>query len=375
MDLSAYRDISPYWGEDFEAGKKRLLDNKEYLESFVYLLAGSEGNERAKAYLDGIMQGINNAHTYSEFQSMVTAGVMIPTVIARTMSSYTFSGMEGIDAEKGYLYISNHRDIILDCALLDYALLTSNKPLCEMAFGDNLNLNQFVEDLFRLNGGVVVRRDLPMKEKYLETRKLSAYFVELVTEAKRSIWVAQKSGRSKDGIDETHPSIIKMLYLSQRGSGVSFSELINKMNIVPVSISYEYDPNDINKGREEVLRQLHSGTYEKKKYEDLISMSKGMKSPKGKVHLSIGTPLSGDFSTPEDVAREIDRQIHLGYKLWDTNMFSYDYLEGTDRFKSELAGFDGKTFLSHFAHLSPEVRSFVLNSYANPVRMALKEKA
>ena len=224
-----------------------------------------------------------------------------------------------------------------------------------------------------MNGGVIVKRELPMKEKYLESRRLSQYFFELITEAHRSIWIAQKSGRSKDGIDETHPSIIKMLFLSHRGTGVDFSEFINNMNIVPISISYEYDPNDINKGREEVIRLHHDGAYEKKKYEDLISMCKGMKCQKGRVHLSVGTPVTGHFDTPDDVARAIDRQIHLNYRLWDTNMFAYDYLEGTDRYKRELEGFDGKAFLSRFAHLTPEVRSFVLNGYANPVRMALKE--
>ena len=164
-----------------------------------------------------------------------------------------------------------------------------------------------------------------------------------------------------------------MLYLSQKSKGISFSELIDSLNIVPVAISYEYDPNDINKGREEVLREQHNGEYSKKKYEDLISMVRGMKDRKGRVHLSIGTPLKGDFKSAEDVAREIDRQIHLDYKLWDTNLFAYDYLEKTDRFSTELKDFDSQSFLQRFAHLSPDVRDFVLNSYANPVRSRLKE--
>ena len=375
MDIENYRDIAPYWGKDFEDAKQRLIDNKEYLASFLALLGGHDDPDKTRNYLDGVFAGIAKSKTYPDFHMMVTAGVLIPTVIGRTMTSFTSSGAESLDPGKGYLFISNHRDIIMDCALLDYALLIAHKPLCEMAFGDNLIVNQFVEDLFRMNGGVIVKRELPMKEKYLESKRLSRYFVELITEEHRSIWVAQKSGRSKDGIDETHPSIIKMLYLSQRGTGVDFSEFINRMNIVPISISYEYDPNDINKGREEVIRQHHAGEYEKKKYEDLISMCKGMKCQKGKVHLSVGTPLSGTFRTPEEVAEAIDHQIHLNYRLWDTNMFAYDYLEGTDRYKRELEGFDGKAFLSRFAHLSSEVRSFVLNSYANPVRMALKEKS
>ena len=373
MNIDEYRDIAPYWGKDFEDAKQRLIDNKEYLASFLSLLGGNDDAERTKAYLDGVFEGIARSRTYPDFHTMVTAGVLIPTVIARTMTSFTASGAENLDPGKGYLFISNHRDIIMDCALLDYALLIAHRPLCEMAFGDNLIINQFTEDLFRLNGGVVIRRELPMREKYLESIRISEYFVDVVTEMNKPIWVAQKSGRSKDGIDETQPAIIKMLYLSKKGSGISFQELINSMNIVPVAVSYEYDPNDINKGREEILRKAHDGAYEKKRYEDLISMARGMKCQKGRVHMTIGKPLHGDFTDANEVAREIDRQIHLGYKLWDTNLFAYSYLENDNRFASDLSEFDGDAFLARFSHLSPDVRDFVLNSYANPVRMAIKE--
>ena len=374
MDLSKYRDIAPYRGDDFKAAIQRLLDGVEYLGEFISLLSGSDDEQKTLEYTSLIMHNISKVTDYDSFLRNITAGLFIPTVIKRTMTEFTASGAENLDPKKGYLFISNHRDIILDCALLDYTLLNHDKPLVEMAFGDNLIKSQFIEDLFRVNGGIIVKRALGMKEKYLSSLKLSEYFVENITENNAYIWVAQKSGRSKDGIDETQPSIIKMLYLSQRSKGISFSELINKLNIVPVAISYEYDPNDINKGREEVLREHNNGEYEKKKYEDLISMARGMKDRKGRVHLSVGTPLKGEYSTPEEVAREIDRQIHLSYKLWDTNMFCYDYMEKTDRFASELKDFDGEAFLSRFAHLSDDVRDFILNSYANPVRSMLKEK-
>ena len=359
-----FDDIRPYYEEEIPAAMQRIADSGSFplLASYVY----------PHEHIEDIRDQIRSYRTVRDFQLEVMRCVN-EQVIARSITEFSYGGIEKLDPAKKYLFVSNHRDIIMDCALLDYALLMAKKPLCEMAFGDNLILNQFVEDLFRMNGGVIVKRELPMKEKYLESRRLSQYFFELITEAHRSIWIAQKSGRSKDGIDETHPSIIKMLFLSHRGTGVDFSEFINNMNIVPISISYEYDPNDINKGREEVIRLHHDGAYEKKKYEDLISMCKGMKCQKGRVHLSVGTPVTGHFDTPDDVARAIDRQIHLNYRLWDTNMFAYDYLEGTDRYKRELEGFDGKAFLSRFAHLTPEVRSFVLNGYANPVRMALKE--
>ena len=374
MDFSRFSNIAPYRGKDFEDAIERVLDKREYLGAFVSMLVGGNDPASVYGYLSNMLEAIRGVRSYSEFQKQITAGVFIPTIIGKTMESFSDSGSEKIDPQKGHVFLSNHRDIILDCALLDYTLLTHGKPLCEMAFGDNLMTSQFIEDLFRLNGGVIVRRGLGMKEKYLSTLELSEYFVEAVTKESISIWLAQRPGRAKDGLDETHPSIVKMLYMSQKGKGKSFSEAINSMNILPISISYEYDPNDINKGREEVLREQHHGEYEKKKYEDLISMARGMKAWKGRVHLAVCDPIQGDFETPDDVVREVDRQIHLNYRLWDTNMFAYDYLEKTDRFSSELSDFDGDGFLSRFSHLSEDVRLFVLNGYANPVRSRLKEE-
>ena len=164
-----------------------------------------------------------------------------------------------------------------------------------------------------------------------------------------------------------------MLYLSKKGSGISFEELIKSVNIVPVAISYQYDPNDINKGREETIKAQKDGKYEKKKYEDIISMVRGLRCQKGHVHVSIGKPLDGEYKNAEEVASEIDRQIHMNYKLYNTNYIAYDYLEHTDRFKEKYDGLSPEDFLMRYNHLSDDVKSFVLNSYANPVRMMLKE--
>lgn len=373
MDREKFRDIEPYFGKDFEDAIKRLLSQREYVGAFAYMISGSDLIAVASIVKE-ITQKMSNLKNYDDFQRAITAGYLIPIVVKSTMDSFSVSGGENLDPNKGYLFISNHRDIILDCTLLDYALLLKNKPLCEMAVGDNLMANQFVEDLFRVNGGIIVKRNLPMREKYLESLKLSQYFVETVSEENKSIWVAQKSGRSKDGIDVTTPSIVKMLYLSKRNSGISFSSLIKSCNIVPVSISYQYDPNDINKGREEIMKEHNDGKYEKKRYEDIISMVKGIRNYKGNVHIAIGDPITGDFNNADEVAREIDRQIHLNYHLYDTNYFAYDYLEGSEKFVDHWKDFDKDTFLSRFNHLSNDVRTFVLNTYANPVRMMLKEK-
>lgn len=372
MDRTKYEDIQPYRGERFEKAKVNLMDKKEFIGAFAYMLTGNFAS--IEPMVGAIEKALVDVHSYDDFQHKVTAGFFIPAIIENSTTGFSVSGGDNLDKNKGYLFISNHRDIILDCTLLDYALKQKDLPLCEMAVGDNLMVNQLVEDLFRMNGGIIIKRNLPMREKYLESIRISEYFVETVSEENKSIWVAQKSGRSKDGRDLTQSAIIKMLYLSKKKEGCSFSELIKKCNIVPVAISYQYDPNDINKGREEVTKEHNDGKYEKKKYEDLISMVKGLRCQKGQVHVSIGNPLEGEYNTPEEVAAAIDREIHLNYRLFDTNYLAYDVLEGGDRFKDHYATLDRNEFLSKFAHLSEDVRSFVLNTYANPVRMMLEAK-
>ncbi len=373
MDYEKYNDIAPYRGEELEKAKKRILSEREYLWAFASLIAGNDLGQ-INAILSYISSQMADVHSYDDFQVKVTAGIFIPAVLEKTTTGFSVTGWENIDPNKGYLFVSNHRDIILDCMLLDYALIKSNLPTCEMAFGDNLIANQFVEDLFRINGGIIVKRELPMREKYLETIRLSEYFVDTITQCNKPIWVAQKSGRSKDGNDNTQSAIIKMWYLSKKGTGITFSDLIKSINVVPIAISYQYDPNDINKGREEYITQQNEGKYEKKKYEDIISMVRGLRCNKGNVNVAIGKPLVGDYSNADEVAREIDRQIHLNYKLYNTNYIAYDYLEHSSKFASEYDGLDPKSFLARYEHLNPEVREAVLNSYANPVRSMLREK-
>ena len=371
MDYGKYRDIAPYRGEDFQDALGRFLSSRDSIDKFFSSLF-LPGDPRKDVFIDALPMLARDIHDYQDFQKKVTSGVLIPTVVKRTIEEFTSTGGEELEKGKSYLFISTHRDIILDCALVDYAMLGMGHPLVEMAFGDNLITSKFVEDLFRLNGGILVKRELPIREKYTETVRLSEYIVESITEGGTSVWVAQKSGRSKDGIDETHPAIIKMLYVSQKKKGISFSDLIKNMHIVPVSISYQYNPNDVMMSREEVGK-IEKGQYEKKKYEDAVSMMKGIKENKGKTHLSFGRMLDGDYQTPEEVARAIDKEIHTSYKLWDTNYFAYDYLEGTKRFEKEYEDLDVDKFLLRFKHSSESVRNYALSSYANPVRKYLEE--
>ena len=378
MDLNMYKDIAPYRGTEVQDAVGRIVADKD---AFLKILAGflptDTAEQRAKneQYAKHMMGVLHSVKTYNDFQQKLSVGFFLPAVLQKSVDDFTFSGLDRIDKDTACLFISNHRDIVLDFALINYVLIKGEKVGCEMAVGDNLLTNQYVTDIFKLNGGVTVKRTLPMREKYMESIRLSNYFVELITELNTSIWVAQKSGRAKDGLDVTTPAIIKMLHLSQkRKSGVSFSDVINKCNIVPISISYEYDPCDIIKSVEEVGR-LRRGEQPKKKYEDLISISRGLKGYKGRIHIAYGEPIKGEFANSDEVAAEIDRQIHLSYKLWPTNCFAYDYLEHTDTFKDVYASFDTEAFLDRFRNQKEDVRLFALNSYANPVRSFLSAQA
>lgn len=374
MDKSLYRDIAPYSGQDVLDAVARLKAYPKFLSNMGEVLyAGNILKTKWKSHQlkEQVLPLLDQVSTYDDFQRLITAGVFLPTIMRNSMTGFTYSGEEHLNKKTPYLFISNHRDIVLDCALLDYALLQAKLPICEMAIGDNLLVNQFTTDMFKLNGGVTVKRNLPIREQYKESLRLSRYFVELIREEKQSIWVAQKSGRSKDGIDTTNSAIIKMLYLSYKDSGVSFSELIKSVNIVPVAISYQYDPNDINKGREEYSKRLH-GTYTKKKYEDLVNMLRGLRRFKGDVHLHFGKPLKDDYETPVDVANEIDRQIHIGYHLHDTNYFAYDLLQGPTRFTDKYKNLNTKQFLNRYKDLNEELRKRILRSYANPVVMQME---
>jgi len=167
-----------------------------------------------------------------------------------------------------------------------------------------------------------------------------------------------------------------MLHMSQKENGMDLKALLEKCKIVPVAISYEFDPCDINKGRE-LLKKSLKGAYKKKKYEDLIQILKGLKRYKGMVHLHIGKPLEAKYSDHIEVANEIDRQIHLGYKLWTSNYIAYDLLDPSERFSDKYSKAEKKSFIARYSELSDDLIQMVLNSYANPVRMqleALKDK-
>lgn len=377
-----FKDIGPYEGQDFEDAISRLRQYPQLLNNFTDIISRHNRvvnkwkSFHAKRLLKVLLSQV---HNYFEFQELITGDVFMDMIVSSSIDEFSFGGIEELGDDRPHVYISNHRDIVLDVALLLLALYRSDKKLCEMVIGDNLLVNQFTTDLFKVNGAVTVKRSFSSTADLREeTLRLSKYMRYCIEDKKVSLWIAQKSGRSKDGVDNTSSAILKMLYLAYREDGISFPEFIERASIVPVAVSYQYDPCDVTKSEDQIRKLKAEGVYNvyvKKKYADVLDMVRGLRLDKGNVHLQAGTPLDGATVTDPKVAvREIDRQIHVNYRLWDTNYFAYDYVNGTSLFEDKYADMSTKSFVKHYRHLKPEVQDMVFRGYANPVFSMIQEK-
>lgn len=377
-----YRDIAPYEGQDFEDAMQRLIQYPQLLNNFTDIISRHSRivNKWKSFHAKGLLSHLlGQVHNYNQFQEVITCDLFLEMIESSSIDDFTFGGIEELEGDRPHIYISNHRDIVLDTALLDLALYRCDKMRPEMVIGDNLLVNQFAMDLFKVNGAITCKRSLSSaSELREETLRLSRYIRQTIESGKASIWIAQKSGRSKDGIDDTSPAILKMLYLAYREDGISFSDFLDKASIVPVSISYQYDPCDITKSEEQIRKFKAEGcynVYKKKKYADILDLVRGLRMYKGNVHVQVGTPLSGSvFTDVRQAVREMDRQIHTNYRLWDTNYFAYDKVTGQEIFSDKYKDMNTKSFTKHYRHLKADVKDLVYKGYANPVFSMLKEK-
>lgn len=274
-------------------------------------------------------------HDVDTFQQLVWR--YVARTVAKTTSGLSVDGMEKLDKNQSYLFISNHRDIVLDPALLDFALVNNGFDTVEIAIGDNLLSDPMVSDLMRLNKSFIVKRSVEgLKAKLAALTQLSRY-IESTLSHGQSVWIAQREGRAKDGMDRTDPAVVKMLSIYGKKRGLNFAAAIRHLNIVPVAISYEYDPCDALKAAELEARADVSTQYIKADNEDIISIVKGIASPKGRVHISVGTPLQGDYANADAVAAAIDAQIVANYKLFPSNLIAFEQLlKPTSRFGAAL---------------------------------------
>lgn len=290
----------------------------------------------------------------------------------------TTSGFEKLQPNTPYLFISNHRDIILDTSLLNVALVDNGLLLTASAIGDNLVKKSFLMDLARANRNFLVFRDLSPRELLESSALLSDYIHYLLTEENRSVWIAQREGRTKDGNDATHPGVLKML--SMAAGKENAAQFFKQYRIVPISISYEYDPTDVLK-LPELIANLNNQPYVKGENEDFNTLYKGIMGQKKHIHIHAGDILDAvldDISAEpnnnkqiREISQVIDNQIIKNYKLWATNYIAYDLLYQTTKYAHQYSTAEKDTFTQRLTS-KIDINDKVLwhqflGMYANPV--------
>ncbi len=261
-------------------------------------------------------------------------------IINKTTDGITISGLDKLDKSKGYLFISNHRDIILDSAILNVMMVGQGMDSTEIAIGDNLLIYDWIHNLVKLNGAFEVRRNLPARELLVASKLMSEYIRERISEKNISVWIAQREGRTKDGNDQTQHALLKMLNLS---NNKDFASGFEELNIVPLAISYEREPCGISKVDE--LYKKETEGFEKTQKDDLMSMVYGLTRPKGGVHFSFGAPIDArsviDSSANANtniklLADAIDTQIYKNYHLYPYNYLAADMLRGKNEYADKV---------------------------------------
>ena len=328
--MDPFADIRPFNDAEVPAALRRLLADPEFIAALTRLRF-----KRVPTFLIPVLQPLvrmglrRELATVDSVDSMqLVVELYMSRMIEDTTSGFTVSGLENLPADQAYLFMSNHRDITLDPAFTNYALYHQGRNTVRIAIGDNLLTKPYVSDLMRLNKSFIVQRSARGPRQILKAYKaLSAYIRHSIQSDGEPIWIAQREGRAKDGIDRTEPAIIKMLAMSQDKQQQSFGEYIGSLRIVPVSISYELDPCDALKAAE-LSAIADSGAYEKAEHEDVASIAAGISGQKGQVHVAFGKVLGSDLESPEAVAAALDRQILDNYQLHSTNVYAWRWLQG-----------------------------------------------
>jgi 1-acyl-sn-glycerol-3-phosphate acyltransferase len=378
-----FDDIRPYNDSEVRPTIERLLRDHEFLDTVARLKLPRFSRWLAPVLRPLVYRALRKettgVMTVADFQQRLEKYVR--QLLDDTVTDLTISGLEHLTAGKAYCFVSNHRDIAMDPAFVNWTLYHNGFQTLRIAIGDNLLTKPFASDLMRLNKSFIVNRSATApREKLKAARKLSAYIHHSVVNDNANIWIAQREGRAKDGLDKTNPAIISMLAMS-RAKPESFGEFLSRANIVPVSISYEWDPCDEFKARELTLLK-RDGRYEKEEHEDVRSIAKGISGFKGRVHLAFGEPLADSIADVDEAVAVIDHAILANYVLHASNCVAYEMLEGTS--PKVPVGADGRLFMQSDATearrqlqerldgCDPQWRDMMLRIYANPVYTKLK---
>ena len=371
MMESKFDDIRPYYDDEIPSAMKRIANSDVFplLASFVY----------PDEPIEDVKKRVASFKTIREFQ-LETMYKANEQIIARSITEFTCSGIERLDPHQSYLYVSNHRDIMLDSSLMQLYLVNKGFETTEITFGANLMSHPVVIDVGKSNKMFKVERPSSnIRDFYKSSLHLSEYIRHVINDKKQSVWIAQRNGRTKNGIDATDQGIIKMFCLSEPRDKI---KAIADLHIVPVSVSYEWESCDVLKTLE--LYQSQFMKYVKKPGEDLNSILTGILQPKGRVHLELCEPISipelmafeGDTNVEyhKSVAQLIDRRINTAYRLFPNNYIAHDLLFGNTRYNQMYTDEQYQAFLNHMAELDQyesfdleRLREIYLGIYANPV--------
>ena len=371
LEPGYFDPIRPFYDHEVQAAIGRLLSEPSFHTALRYVFPDLSG--------DDVKERLLSLHSVDEFQANIISNA-VAAIIRSTTSGVRVAGLEQLDPSKAYLFISNHRDIVLDSAFLNYLLHVQEFPTTRIAIGSNLLQKSWIEDLVKLNKNFIVHRNVHARQAYEYSLRLSKYIRHSITSDNASVWIAQREGRSKEGNDLTQAGLIKMFSMSADDSAQGYKEL----NIVPVSISYEMEPCAGMKTMEKyITAQL--GKYEKAEGEDLKSMQMGIARPKGRVQFTFGTVLSPEqidtaFASGNRnegvklVAELIDQQIIANYRLFPYNFIAHDLLNASSHFSSNYSEKDVSAFETYMqTELQPLkgepelLRNQMLKMYANPI--------
>ena len=354
-----FDDIRPYSDAEIPAAMQRIVSYPEFRPVCAFLFPDKP--------FETVAQAVTSCRTVDEFQHRFMVPV-VGSVMEKTTDGVTVEGMEGLDPEQRYLFVSNHRDITLDATFFQILLDRAGLRTSEITFGANLMQGGLVVDFGKSNKMFKVERPTTVSSPraFLQSSvRLSEYIRWTILEKKESIWIAQRNGRTKDGVDATDQGIIKMFSLAGD---------IADLHIVPVAVSYEWEPCDVLKAAE-LTALTRDGHYEKKPGEDIRSILTGITQPKGRVHFTVCQPVKADELAPwnmlpvnafcRETAALIDRRIRAGYRIWPNNRVAFDLLNGT-----ALGGYSPQekaAFEAHIATVPEALRPVLLHIYAGPL--------
>lgn len=360
-----FDDIRAYKDHEVNAVLASLLNDKEFLQ-FAAQQTYPKLNRIVPFWLQKkikkkLKEQFDDIHNVANWQN--TLAPYVESMIEKTTDRFIVRGIEHLEKGKTYLFISNHRDIAMDPTLVNYALLSSGLSTCKVAIGDNLLERPFVAKLMRLNKSFVVKRSIAARREKLEAAQTLSSYVHESIKQKQSVWIAQKEGRAKDSLDKTDTAVLKMLHMAGRKLGWEFKDSMNFLNIVPVSISYEWDPCDIDKANE-LLTLSNESSYEKAKGEDFQTIIKGIKGYKGQVAVHFSKPLSLDSNQADEWGGSIDNSIYSGYQVFDSNTVA-DLISKNETPKESSKY---QFWLDRFSNIDDDCYQQVVKNYAQPAR-------